>query len=184
MVSPEVTAIIAGASAVAGGSLVAASNYVINRVQAADARKAELRRALIDLGDVVSRIDHRLRVEPEPGTTGRAINEAMSTHAPQFDHAIGLLRRRLLDPHLDDLTAAMSRALSTAMVLAPPNLLPALSQLTEAMDGADRRDEQWWARWNAARTNYFLRCREAVGHQVPVPSAVEEQRAEQEAMAP
>jgi hypothetical protein len=32
-----------------------------------------------------------------------------------------LLRRRLLDPNLDDLTAAMSRSLSTAMVLASPN---------------------------------------------------------------
>jgi hypothetical protein len=52
-----------------------------------------------------------------------------------------LLRRRLLDPHLDDLTAAMSRSLSTAMVLAPPNLLPALSRLTEAMNVADQRDE-------------------------------------------
>jgi hypothetical protein len=125
MVNAEVTAIIAGASAFAGGVIVAISNYVINRVQATDARKAELRRALIDLGDIVSRIDHRLRIEPEPGKTSRAINEAISTHAPQFDHAIGLLRRRLLDPHLDDLTAAMSRSLSTTMVLAPPNLLPA-----------------------------------------------------------
>ena len=173
MVNAEVTAIIAGASALAGGAVVAVSNYVINRVQAADARKAELRRALIDLGDVVSRIDHRLRVEPEPGKTSRAINEAMSTHAPQLDHAIGLLRRRLLDPDLDDLAAAMSRSLSTAMVLAPPNLLPALSQLTEAMNRADRRDEDWWARWNAARTNYFLRCREAVGYTVPEPTVGE-----------
>jgi hypothetical protein len=125
MVNAEVTAIIAGASAFAGGVIVAISNYVINRVQATDARKAELRRTLIDLGDIVSRIDHRLQIEPEPGKTSRAINEAISTHAPQFDHAIGLLRRRLLDPHLDDLTAAMSRSLSTTMVLAPPNLLPA-----------------------------------------------------------
>ncbi len=183
MVDAEVTAIIAGASAFAGGVIVAISNYVINRVQAADARKAELRRALIDLGDVVSRIDHRLRIEPELGKTSRAINEAMSTYAPQFDHAIGLLRRRLLDPHLDDLTAAMSRSLSTAMVLAPPNLLPALSQLTEAMDEADRRDENWWARWNAARTNYFLRCHEAVGYTVPEPTMGERSNEQNAAMS-
>jgi hypothetical protein len=151
--------------------IVAASNYVINRAQAADARKTELRRALIDLGDAISRIDHRLRTEPEPGKASRAINEAMSTRAPQFDHAIGLLRRRLLDPQLDDLVAALSRALATATVLAPPGLLPALGQLTEAMDGAERRDEEWWAQWNAARTNYFLRCREAVGFAVPEPAA-------------
>jgi hypothetical protein len=45
MVSAEATAIIAGASALAGGAIVAMSNYVINRAQAADTRKAELRRA-------------------------------------------------------------------------------------------------------------------------------------------
>jgi hypothetical protein len=184
MVSAEATAIIAGSSAVAGGVIVAASNYIINRAQAADARKAELRRALIDLGDVVSRVDQRLRVEPEPGKASRAINEAISTHAPQFDHAIGLLRRRLLDPHLDDLTAAMSRALSAAMVLAPPSLLPTLGQLTEAMSGAERRDEDWWARWNAARTNYFLRCREAVGYTVPAPSEAETHTDAQSAATP
>jgi hypothetical protein len=171
MVSAEATAIIAGASAVAGGAIVAASNYVINRAQANDARKAELRRALIDLGDVVSRVDHRLRTEPEPGKATRAINEAMSTRAPQLDHSIGLLRRRLLDPQLDDLVAALSRALATGTVLAPPGLLPALSQLTAAMDGAERRNEEWWTQWNAARTNYFVRCREAVGFSVPEPGA-------------
>lgn len=174
MVSAEATAIIAGASAVAGGAIVAASNYMINRAQAVDARKTELRRALIDLGDVVSRIDHRMRTEPKPGKATRAINEAVSTHAPQFDHAIGLLRRRLLDPHLDDLVAALSRALATAMVLAPPSLLPALSQLTEAMDGAERQDDEWWAQWNAARTNYFVRCREVVGFPVPDTTPAEQ----------
>jgi hypothetical protein len=39
---------------------------------------------LIDLGTVVSRIDHKLRTEPEPGRASRAINEAMSRRAPQF----------------------------------------------------------------------------------------------------
>lgn len=171
MVTAEVTAIVAGASAVAGGAIVAVSNYAINRVQAADARRAELRRVLIDLGTVVSRIDHRLRTEIEPGKASRAINEAMSQHAPQFNHAIGLLRRRLLDPHLGELVAEISRALATATVMAPPSLLPALGQLTEAMDGAEHRDEEWWARWNAARTNYFLHCREAAGFTVPEPQA-------------
>ena len=69
------------------------------------------------------------------------------------------------------------------MVLAPPNLLPALSQLTEAMDEADRRDEDWWARWNAARTNYFLRCREAVGYTVPEPTMGERSNEQNAAMS-
>jgi hypothetical protein len=173
MVTAEVTAIIAGASAVAGGAIVGASNYAINRVQAADAKRAELRRVLIDLGIVVSRIDHRLRTEPEPGRFSRAMNDVLSQRAPQLDHAIGLLRRRLLDPHLDELVTDMSRALATAIVMAPPSLLPALGQLTDAMDRAEYRDEEWWARWNEARTNYFLRCREAVGFTVPEPDAAD-----------
>jgi hypothetical protein len=171
MVTAEVTALIAGLSAVGGGAIVAGSNYAINRAQAADARSRELRSALIELGVVVARIDHRLRTEPEPGKASRAINEAMSTRIPQLDHAVGLLRRRLLDPSLDDLVAEMSRALTTATVLSPPSLLPALSQLTEAMDSANGKDDEWWARWNAARTNYFLRCREVVGFEVPEPGS-------------
>ena len=65
----------------------------------------------------------------------------------------------------------MSRALATVTVMVSPGLLPALGQLTEAMDGAEHQDEVWWACWNAVRTNYFLRCREAVGFSVPEPAA-------------
>jgi len=36
MVNAEATAIIAGSSALAGGAIVAVSNYVINRTQAAE----------------------------------------------------------------------------------------------------------------------------------------------------
>ena len=176
VVDAEITAIIAGASAVAGGLVVASSNYLVNRLQAADARKAELRRALIDLGDVVSRIDHRLRTEPQPGKATQAINRAMAARAPQVDHAIGLLRRRMFDPQMDQLTAAMSKTLSAALVLAPRSLLPALILLTEAMNDAETRDDEWWARWNKARTNYFLRCREAVGHHAPAPATDQEPR--------
>lgn len=169
MASAEVTALIAGVSAVAGGAIVAASNYLINRAEARDARRTELQRALVDLWDVVNRIDHQLRAEPQSGRATGAINRAMSSRAPQLYHALGLLRRRLLEPRLDDLAAAMFRALSTATVLAPPALLPALGGLTEAMERADQRDPDWWASWNAARNDYFLRCREIVGH--PVPNA-------------
>jgi hypothetical protein len=56
---------------------------------------------------------------------------------------------------VDDLMASLSRALSTAMVLAPPGVLPALSQLTEAMNGADQRDQEWWALGRCA--NQLLR---------------------------
>jgi hypothetical protein len=149
MVSSEATAIIAAGSAVGGGVIVAGSNYAVTSLQAREARRVELRSALIDLGDVVSRVDHRLKTEPEPGKTARWVNETMSKRAPQLEHAIGLARRRLIDPTLDELAASLSRALSSAMVLAPASLLPALEQLTDGLDGAEHLDAAWWERWNA-----------------------------------
>jgi hypothetical protein len=59
----KIDAIIAGASAVSGGMVVAVSNYVVNRAQARDARRQELQRALIELYDVLQRINARLLVE-------------------------------------------------------------------------------------------------------------------------
>lgn len=69
MIEGQTAAIIAGASAIGGGMIVAVSNYAINRAQARDSRKAELRKALIDLWDAVAQVDHRLRIEPEPKKT-------------------------------------------------------------------------------------------------------------------
>lgn len=63
MTGGKIDAIIAGASAVSGGMVVAVSNYVVNRAQARDARRQELQRALIELYDVLQRINARLLVE-------------------------------------------------------------------------------------------------------------------------
>ena len=162
MASSE-AAIIAGASAIGGGLIVAISNYVVTRVQARDARKAELQRALIELWYVVSRIDQMFRQEPEGGKTTRIVNEQMSSRLPMLDHAVGLVRRRLLEPHLDAFIAEMSKAMAAATMLAPLKLLPAMSALTDAMGGAGNRDDEWQREWNKARTGYFLECRELLG---------------------
>ena len=158
--SSSEAAIIAGASAIGGGLIVAISNFVISWFQTRVARKAELRRALIELWYIVSRIDHQLRSEPEPGGMARKINEEMSARAPLLDHGIGLLRRRLLEPHLDAFVAEMNKAMATATILAPLQLLPAMTALTEVMGGAKDRDSEWQDKWDKARTNYFLECRE------------------------
>jgi hypothetical protein len=93
----------------------------------------------------------------------RKINEATSSRSPLLDYGIGRLRRRLLEPHLDAFTVDMNNALAEATMLAPRKLLPAVLGLTEAMDGAENRDSVWQERWNAARTEYFLQCRELLG---------------------
>lgn len=169
MPSNEAVAIIAGASAIGGGAIVAVSNYVVGRFQAREARRAELRRALIELWYVLSRIDHRLRTEPEPGKTARTVNKQVATRWPLLDHAIGLTRRRLLEPDLDAFVAEMHRAMAAASMLAPLTLLPAMGKVTEVMEGANDRDSEWQDRWNKARTNYFVECRDVLGSGVVHP---------------
>lgn len=175
MLDSEAAAIIAGASAIGGGVVVAVSNYVVSRAQARDARRAELQHALIELLDVLSLVTQRLRLEPEAGKAAQTINETIAARLPQLDHAVGLLRRRLLDPKLDGLSSAISKALSRATVIAPLTLLPALGRLAELMEQADERDDSWWAQWEAARTDYTLMCREVVGSGV-APGARERLR--------
>jgi hypothetical protein len=161
--SSSEAAILAGLSAFGGGLIVAVSNYAVNWLQAREARKAELQRALIRFWSVVSRVDHRLRVEPVPGEMERKINEAMSSRSPLIDYGIGLLRRRLLEPDLDAFVVDMNNALAEAALLAPQKLLPAMLGLTEAMDGAENRDSEWQERWDVARTECFLQLRELLG---------------------
>jgi hypothetical protein len=163
MLDSGTAALIAGASAIGGGVIVAASNYAISRAQTRAARKAELRRALIELYDALARIDLRLRTEPPPGKTARVINETMAAYMPQLDHAIGLIRRRVLDPQLEGVVAATNNALSAAAILAPPELLPALGRITELMRTADEPGEDWWREWDASRTDFCLKCRAVVG---------------------
>jgi hypothetical protein len=158
--SSSEAAIIAGLSAFGGGVIVAASNYAVAWLQGRQARKAELQRVLIRLWSIVSRIDHQLRSEPPAGETERKINEAISSRAPIIDYNLGRLSRRLLQPHLDAFVVEMNNALAEATVLAPQKLLPAILALTEAMDEAESRDPEWQERWNSARTEYFLQCRE------------------------
>ncbi|HEX4483684.1 MAG TPA: hypothetical protein VH081_07845 [Solirubrobacteraceae bacterium] len=162
MPSSEAAAIIAGASAVGGGAIVAASNYALGLLQAREARQTELRRALIELGYVVSRIDHLLRTEPRSGRTTRFVNKQMA-RLPQVDYTIERTRRRLLEPHLDALVVELARALTAASLLAPLKLLPSMEALTEAMSSADQHDEAWQQRWNKARTGYFVECRKLLG---------------------
>ena len=57
----------------------------------------------------------------------------------------------------------MNKALATATILVPLKLLPALTALTEVMGGAMNRDSEWQDKWNKARTDYFLACRELLG---------------------
>lgn len=162
MPSSEAAAIIAGASAVGGGAIVAVSNYAVGLLQAREARRSELRRALMEFGYVVYRIDHSLRTEPSPGKTVRFVNEQLA-RLPQLDYTVGRARRRLFEPHLDAFVVELTRAMTAASMLAPLKLLPSMEAITSAMSAVGERDDAWWQRWNAARTSYFVECRKLFG---------------------
>jgi hypothetical protein len=168
MPSGEAAAIIAGASAVGGGAIVAVSNYAVGMFQAREARRTELRRALVELGYAVYRIDYLLRAEPSAGRTVRFVNEQMA-RLPQLDYTIGRARRRLFEPHLDAFAIELGRAMTAASMLAPLKLLPAMEALTDAMSSIDASDDAWRQRWNAARTRYFVECRKLLGSGVVEP---------------
>jgi hypothetical protein len=162
MPSSEAAAIIAGASAVGGGVIVALSNYAVGLHQTRDARRTELRRALIEFGYVVYRIDQLLRTDPTPGKAVVFINEQLA-RLPQLDYTVGRARRRLFEPHLDAFAVEMTRAMTAASMLAPLKMLPSMQALTDAMSSVDVRDDEWRQKWNAARTTYFVECRKLFG---------------------
>jgi hypothetical protein len=144
--------------------IVAPSNFGASWLQARQARKGEVRRALLELWYVVTRIDQLLRLEPEAGKMVRLVNAQMSSKLPVLDHAIGLIRRRWLEPQLDDFAIEMNKALAAATMLAPLKLLPVLSGLTDVMGTANsERGPEWQRRWNKARTAYFVECRDLLG---------------------
>jgi hypothetical protein len=113
MATELLTAIIAGASAVGGGAIVAGSNYWINRAQARTGERSELRRALSEFLAILNRIDHQLRVE-----IVRYVNEQMAKF-PQLDYTIGQARRRLFEPHIEVVVSRMHGAMADLLLLAP-----------------------------------------------------------------
>jgi hypothetical protein len=159
VIQGDTTAVIAGASAIGGGLIVAASNYAISRAQAWDARRDTLAGLLSELGHAISRVDQQLRLEPKPGKTVRAYNETMDTRMPMLYHTIGQIKRRLLEPELTEMSVALSKTLSAATVTAPREMLPVLGTLTELMGETDPQSADWWAKWDKARSDYFVQSR-------------------------
>lgn len=159
MLEADTAAIIAGASAIGGGLIVAGSNYAISRAQARDARRDGLSGVLTELGHVIAQVDQRLRLEPKPGKAARAVNETMAARLPMPFYTLGQIRRRLLEPELTELSVALSKALSAATVIAPRELLPILGTLTELMGEVENPPDDWWAKWDKSKADYFVQSR-------------------------
>jgi hypothetical protein len=165
--TPEwLTATIAGASAIGGGLVVAASNFAISRRQAADAKANELAAAIAGFFYVLNALDHRLRVEPVPGRRSRRINDFLARSLPNLDYTTTRLRMRLLDPTFDSVADGFHSASARLFLVAPLELMAPLSDLMEMLETAETRDADWWNRWDRRRTTFALACRRAVGQRV------------------
>jgi hypothetical protein len=153
--SPIIVAVVAGASAVSGGIVVARSNYAINRAQARDARMGGLRQALVSLLSALNQIEYELRTEPQSKMTVRVINEQMAKF-PQIDYVTGRIHRRLFQPHLDALLVKLSDAVAATMLAAPQDLMPPLEAVSDLMAHVDSPSTEWWAKWQTARSDLVV----------------------------
>jgi len=167
MTSPIATAIIAGASAIGGGTIVAGSNYLISRAQARDASQAGLRQALVALLAALSQIDHELRMEPKSKRTVGVINEQMEPRFPQIDYVAGRIHRRLFQPQLDGLITSLHEAMAAVLLSAPPELMPTLDALNSVMAVVEQNSDEWWKNWEAARAELVAACRRLLGESRP-----------------
>lgn len=165
MTSGIATALIAGGSALGGGTIVAVSNYATNRAAARGGHKTELRRALSAFLYVISRIDHQLRVEPRRGKTVQTFNKQLARF-PHADYITERLHRRLFEPRLDDLVDRMHEAMATTILIAPLELIPALSAVSDLMTQAEAMDDEWREKWDTARGELVVACRTALGETV------------------
>jgi hypothetical protein len=163
MITPIVTAMIAGGSAIAGGVIVARSNYVISRRQAKDVRQGGLRGTLVALLSALSQVDHQLRTEPRSKRTVRVINEQMAARFPQVDYITGRIHRRLFQPQLDQLVVRLHDAMAATLLAAPPELVPVLDALNTVMARVDQNSDDWWRSWDYARADLVFVCRDVLG---------------------
>jgi hypothetical protein len=167
MESTVATALITGGSAIGGGLVVAGSNYAISRVQYKGARAGDLRQALTALVSVLGQVETELRSEPQPKRTVRLVNEQLERRFPQVDYITGRLHRRIFQPHLDTLIARLHDALAAVLLVAPPELLPTLQGVTDAMSNLEIRSDEWWTTWQSAKSDFVVACRRVLGYEAP-----------------
>lgn len=165
--STVATALVTGGSAIAGGLVVAGSNYAMTRARSQGARIGELRQALTALLSVLGQMETELRSEPRTKRTVRFVNEQVESRFPQVDYITGRLHRRIFQPHLDGLAARFHDAMAATLLVTPAELLPALQGMAGAMESPAAQSDEWWTAWEAARAGLVVASRRVLGHGVP-----------------
>lgn len=164
MSSPDwVLPAITAASGLSGGLVVALSTYAVGRRQSRDGRQAELRATAVSFLHAVSAIDHRLRLEPVPGSVGRVIDRTVEKWLPRLSYDV----TRVLDPSLNAVIERFHAASSRLLLVAPEELLEPAGRLIELLETAADRDGAWWASWAETRGALVVACRRALGESIP-----------------
>jgi hypothetical protein len=176
-------AIIAGASAVTGGLVVAGSNYLVMRAQGRASRRTDLRKVLEAFLCVVNAVDQQLRVEPQPGRAATWWNQ-QAARLPQLSYTVRRLTQSLLAPQLDALTERMHAATAAVVLVAPLDVMPTMENISQLMERAETRDQRWWQEWDRARADLVVACRRTLGEPVATSSEPAQPQAELASLTP
>ncbi len=161
-----INAAIAGASAVGGGAVVAASNLGVRKADADDRRQAALLSAIVGYLHMIELIGLEAARQPKSGTAVTALNRFIEKRAPQLDYTTGRLHEAIFTPHLRELMDRYSLAANRLLMLAPSPLLEDVDRVNRLLGGFDGLDDEWIARWQEARGQLVRACRVLVGPDV------------------
>lgn len=147
------------AGAVIGGILVAASNYFLFRLQQKAAEKRELRAALVNFTAVLDQINHELSLIPaKPTASASALQRGLS-RMPNVESALREASQRIWAPQLRPLVERFYTTGARLTLIAPPDVLSCVLELTELLGEAEDRGTDWGDRWISSRGRLLAVCR-------------------------
>lgn len=151
------------AGAVVGGVLVAASNYLLFRLQRKATEKRELTAVVADFTGVLDQMNHELSLIPAtPTATAGALQRGLR-RMPNLESALRDASQRIWAPHLRPLVERFYTTGARLTLIAPPEILDCVVELTELLGEAEDRGTDWGERWISSRGRLMAVCRAELG---------------------
>jgi hypothetical protein len=158
-----ISAAIAGASAIGGGIVVAASNSRIRKADAEEGTRAALLSAVVGYLHMLELIGLEAARQPSSGRAVSALNRFIERRAPQLDYTTGRLHEAIFTPYLRTLMDRYSLAANQLLMVAPRELLQAVQRVNELLEEFESPDQGWIEEWQEARGRLVRTCRDIVG---------------------
>jgi hypothetical protein len=156
-------AFLSAAAAIAGGLIVALSNYWLRRLELLASEHEELRVALTSFLHAIDLLGFEAGRQPRSGRTVNAINRFVARWLPQVDYTTGRLHERIFTPRLRSLEERFTFAANRLVLVAPLELLPQIEAVTLALADFAEPDESWRRRFDLARQELLRAARETLG---------------------